>query len=153
MYVVSFILVPLHELLAVAFWFRAGWRKSKTKKGETLYVNDIEKITSWDPPVAIPPVATAAAAAAAPRHGSEGRPDHGKNRGTPTTVTATRGRYRGGVAQSRAPTPLAGLVGYQKMSESVKVSRWIYFVVYKTVRASAELGAWGSMLLVISGQN
>lgn len=69
--------LPLRIRFAVGFVIRAGWRKAKTKEGETLYVNDIEKITSWDPPVAIAPPATV------PQHGSEGRVDHGKNHGAP----------------------------------------------------------------------
>lgn len=58
-----------------AFAVRAGWRRAKTKEGETLYVNDTEKITSWDPPVAIAPPATVLP------HGSEGCHENRKNHG------------------------------------------------------------------------
>ena len=56
----------------------------KTKEGETLYVNDVEQITSWDRPVVI------AAPTVVPRHASEALVDNGKNHGA-SIVCAGRG--------------------------------------------------------------
>jgi len=47
--------------------YAPGWRRDVTEKGQTIYVNDIDKTTSWDRPVLAAPIAPA------PRHGSDGR--------------------------------------------------------------------------------
>ncbi|CAN0449724.1 unnamed protein product, partial [Pylaiella littoralis] len=83
-----------------------GWRKDVTKDGETVYVNDIEKITSWDPPVMT---------AEASKDGAEDRLEHGRRPSTRSSTSSTAsydgnssnrsgGGGGGGRTQKKTPT-------------------------------------------------